>query len=261
MENKTSSFWGFLKMDLYRSIYSLKFLASILGLVLALFAGLIDTWIFTSVLQVFESVSYGMYFLLIFIFSTFAYADCFCDDFENSCHRYALIRGNSKQYTLSKVLCIIITSILVMIIGILVFVLILRCFLPWVNTSDLYEQTYSHRKFIKLLCDNQFLFYYISRGFQIGMYAAILSLIATLASMYISNKLLVLTIPAISFYVIREILPKKYAYFFINTFLVNFNIGTSSAMNLTLSLCSTVFFSVLLYFAINYKIKRRISNE
>lgn len=262
MINNNSSLWRYFKTDLYRSIYSPKFIVAVIGIVIALFAGFIDLNGTSNVFYVYTSILFGMYFMLTFVFCTFCYGDCFCDDFENNYYRYALIRGDVKKYVLSKVLCIIITSILIMVIGITLFVLILRCFLPWIIENDtLYTSAIAYGKFKFLLSQKQFLLYYISSAFQIGMYASILSLIAVLYSMYISNKLLIIIIPAMAHYAISELLSKSLPFFNSDLFIAYHYVLKNTTINFIAILSITVLCSLLLYFAILFKMKRRIENE
>lgn len=262
MVNKKISLFNYLKMDLYRAIFSWKFIIAYLGVLLSLFLGCVEIHSLTNVLSVVSSVIFGISLLLCFIFSSLAYGSCFCEDFENNYFRCELIRGNTKKYVLSKVIIILITSILTIIIGLLLFVTILHLFIPWVDlsSSSNFHNIVEYGKFKFLLKNYYFIFYFVSLASLIGMLAGILSLISAYVSLYISNRLLILTIPSMSLYFFDGILSPMEIYF-MDIFTAPSIVVSNTPTTVLIILGVTLLCATILYFAILKKVERKMKNE
>lgn len=249
-------------MDMYRALCSPKFFIGFLGLCLSLFLGFIDLNGGHDVLYIFYSLIHSITSIVLFIFCAFTYADSFCDDFENKHFMYSVARGNTNKYILSKVLVITLTSVLTMVLGVLLLVIILRCFYPWYeSTYSVYETLVRAGKYPTLLANKKFILYYLVLAIQMGMYAAILSLIATYFSLFVSNKLLILTIPSVAFYFLSYIFPKENRTLLNDIFMSPILHLKSTKINLLVILCITIFSIAVLYIAIARKVNRRIQNE
>lgn len=205
--SSSSVLFRYLKMDAYRAIGSYKFVIGILGVAGVMLAALLDGIGFElDVLYVFSLVLYGMPFMLTFVFCSHAYSGCFCEDYENKYIHIATIRGNLWAYTASKVITIFAISILTMALGFLLFVGVLRCFLPWISEgSSQYESLVAAGGLRSFLSKGDFIVYYMLAGVQFGMLSGLLSLVAAYFSLFIPNKLLTLSIPVMLFYFIDYI--------------------------------------------------------
>lgn len=266
MDYNSSSLFKYVRMDIYRAFFSWRVLIATVLIALALWFGFIDVFINDNVLTTFGNIAKNISFLLVFIFCAYAYSSCFSEDFENSSYRYSIIRGNTRKYVLSKIITICLITTVTMILGVLIFVVSLKFFVPWIpklqskNYSQ-YSFLISYGKFSWLLANNHFILYYTCLALCMGLYASMLSLISAWVSLYISNKMLVLTIPVIVFYII-DILSKIFHSFVINDIFIyqGYTISNTAATFIIIVLI-TILVTTLIYFAMLHKVKRRISNE
>lgn len=264
MECKKITILSYIKMDLYRSIFTWRFFAGILGVFLVMIiATFEDINLDSSVVYIFYLVTYGMIFLMTYIFCTFVYGGCFCEDYENKYISIQVIRGSLKQYVLSKVLIIFFTSILVMTFGILIYILFIRYALntPWIKVNDnMYEDLMHTGGFRNILKRQQFILYYILYGIQAGALAGILSLISSYVSLYIPNKLLLVTVPSMSFYFLNQFISRM-GFPFYSIFDAKNTMCNNYVLSLFCTLGITLVCLMCMYYAIYKKIKGRIKNE
>lgn len=265
MENDFSRLFKYVRMDVYRAFFSWRFLIATVFVALSLWFACLDAGFFNSVMTAYEDIGSGMSLLLVFIFCAYAYSSCFSEDFENSCYRYSVIRGNTWVYVLSKVITICLITTVSMILGTLIFVLSLSCFVPWIPKFQLAGSTYdfltSSGKFPQLLANNHFILYYTCLALCMGLYASMLSLISAWVSLYVSNKMLVLTIPVIVFYIV-QLLSITLGNLVINGIFIfqGYTIRNTTTTFIIIVL-TTILVTTLMYFAILHKVERRISNE
>lgn len=193
---------NYLKIDIERAFLNKKFIFGIIGVVSVMIGASIETqqW-HISVLNALNLVTFSMPFLLCFIFSTFTYGDSFCEDIECKYIYLQTIRGGLFKYTLSRVITIFISAFLTLAFGMILYTLLLKCYLPW---SDLEESTYmmlvESGGFKVVLQQKWFLLYCILFSCQYGISAGILSVLASYISLFYSNRLFVLSIPLMVWY-------------------------------------------------------------
>ncbi len=192
----------YLKADLKRAACSIKFILSVLlttgVLLLATQEGIaLDT----DVLYVFSLVMYGLPAMIILVCGATAFADSLCEDLE---HKYVLqqvIRGDVEKYVTARVLSIFCITIISTALGIFLFSSILQIFLPWVDTSGLQYDYLIHAGGLRFfLMNGRFPLYFFCCGIQYGVLVGILALWAACLSMYIANRMLVLSAPMIIYY-------------------------------------------------------------
>lgn len=196
-------------MDVWRCVSSGKIAVGAAGVCLSmLFAS--GNQVMSTVFDVYESVLYGMPFLMTMAFCAFPYADSFCDDFEAKYMNMALVRGNLRRYVWSKVVVIFCSSVITMILGICLYVTIMHMKLPW-SSNDFTKGALStlvefggFRYFLKKGC---YMLYFIFTGMQMGLLSGMLSVFASYVSLYISNKLLVMSVPLIGYYLLNCYVP------------------------------------------------------
>lgn len=139
--------------------------------------------------------------MIAYSFCTAAFGTAFCEDLENKYLRYSIERGNLIKYVLSKSIVIYISSVITMIFGTFLFIGYLRLQLPWTsdfatpNVSGMYEVLWKNGHFIVYI----FMF-----ALQMGMLAGTLSLAASLASIFISNKMLIMLTPILLYQILME---------------------------------------------------------
>ena len=107
--------WNYLRVDLYRSIVSWRFLAGILGIAFTMyFASLEGIASDTNVTYMVWLIVYGMPFMLSLVFASFPFSGCFCEDFENKYVYPQIERGNLNKYAISKIMTIMLVTVLTM---------------------------------------------------------------------------------------------------------------------------------------------------
>ena len=115
--------WNYLRVDLYRSVVSWRFLAGILGIAFTMyFASLEGIASDTNVTYMVWLIVYGMPFMLSLVFAAFPFSGCFCEDFENKYAYLQIERGNLNLYTVSKIITIMLAAVLAMTAGVILYV-------------------------------------------------------------------------------------------------------------------------------------------
>lgn len=212
-----SQYFRYLSVDFRRLLKNPKFIIGILGVTAMLFFSLEDSLfregfgdgavIFTYYNSVILSG-----FLIAYSFCALPFATIYPEDWEHKYIRYSLIRGSLKAYVAAKATVIYISALLAMIIGTLIFLLICRTQVPWVNPElgDSFEiflqGNYSH-----LLKDGHVLLYCILFSIHLGFIAGFLANMASCCSVIISNTVLTLIFPALAYRMLCFVSIKGYS--------------------------------------------------
>lgn len=199
----------YFSMDVWRCVSSGKIAVGAVGVCLVLlFAS--GNQVLSTVFGVYTGVLYGMPFLVTMAFCAFPYADSFCEDFEAKYMNMALVRGNLRRYVLSKAVVIFFSSVVTMILGSCLYVVLLHIRLPWgMDNFDegVLSTLIEFGGFRYFLRNGNHMIYFILTGLQLGLLAGILSMFASYISLYISNKLLVMSVPLIGYYLLYIYVP------------------------------------------------------
>lgn len=197
--------------DLFRLIQKKELYLSIIGVACVLnFSTRDGGGISKSVLWTMLYSTYGVGFILSFVFCALPYATVFCEELETQYVKYAVIRGNLKYYIFSKILIIFSSSILVMSAGCVLFAVCCSVRLPWID-ADTLEQVLNTGGYSGILKNNMYILWFVLYGIQWGVYAGCLSLISAYVSLYMSNKLLVLAVPAFTHQLIIELVTNRFS--------------------------------------------------
>lgn len=140
--------------------------------------------------------------LLAYVFCAFSFATVYVEDIEHKYIRYSTIRGNLKSYVLSKTIVIYLSSVLVMFLGTFLFLLMCRMQLPWAVYNPYDQDSYGVELagcYAFFLKKEWYLLYCLLCSLHMGAIAGALSNIASMCSVFISNRALVLAIPMIIF--------------------------------------------------------------
>jgi hypothetical protein len=265
MKNSLLLFVKNLKSDIYRCITSMNFWISIVGIVSSLFLGVkvINAWE-TSVMYIFARISLSFIFLLVFIFCTSAYGISFCEDLENNYIVQQVVRGSLSRYVIAKSITIIISSLAVLMVGIVIFVLILHIFFPWYLVDDSIYSAVLRSGGLKIFVRNeQFILYYLFFGLQYGILIGNLALLSSFVSLYISNRLLLFSLPIMSYYVLSYVfslvLPSELNLtMFFNPM---FNVFNNDIKSFFATVIIGSISSAILCLVIYRKLRRRMENE
>ena len=197
----------YIQADMHRILCRKETCLAILGVAAALFFSVGNVQDFEgSVIQTFLFATYNVGFLLSFVFCALPYGTAYCEELENHYIRYSVIRGNLRNYVASKTVTIFFSAVSVMTLGCILFALLLSCFssLPWLD-GNTYESIVRHSGYLPLASQKQYIAWVGAYGLQWGIYAGCLALAASYASLYISNRLLVLAMPALVHQAIVEL--------------------------------------------------------
>lgn len=192
----------YLKADFKRSIVSIKFMLSVILMIgVLLLATQEGIALDTDVLYVFSLVMYGMPAMIILVCGAVAFADSLCEDMEENFCLQQIIRGDMEKYVTARVISIFFTTILSTASGVFLFSCLLHIALPWVDISSLQYDHIMHvgglRVFLRY---GLYPLYYFCYGLLYGVLVGIMALWASCLSLYISNRMLVLSAPMIIYY-------------------------------------------------------------
>lgn len=188
----------YFRSDFLRLITCPRTYLAVPGVVLALFFGLENFGIRESVLDSFFATRTHSGYLLCYIFCAVPFASVFLEDYENHYIRYSINRGSLTQYTISKAIHIYLSSMLTMMIGVLCFCMILRCFIPWTTHLDQDLALIQHLAddcYGSFLLTEHYLSYCLMYSFHLGMLAGTLSIAASFLSLFIPSRMIILTTP------------------------------------------------------------------
>ena len=260
---KGGLFRRYIAIDMKRAFCSWKIIVSILGICLVMGIASLETRIWQlSVLNSYYYVIYSMPFLLTLIFTTFAFGNCFCEDIEHSYIRFQVIRGNLQLYVISKVIVISLSAVFTMMMGMLLFVLVLRMNFPWIDLAEGTFETLAEYGSFRLFLENgNYIVYFIFCGIQYGLLAAVLAVAAALFSLLYHDALFVLSVPLIVRYLIQyysDLLP---GYDQLNPnaiYDISYNVWDHDWLSFTYAGGVSVLAIVLLGMAIYQMIKRQV---
>lgn len=186
--------------DLRRSFISWKFMISVMGVVFTFYLLGIRPISSYSIVSSYHYNIFQMQVLLVYIFCIMSYGDNLCQDIECRFYQLLIIRGKTNYYGISKAIVVFLSAVLTMFLGTGMHLLILKIQYPdapWITKGyewgGMFDSFILNQKYIThiLLC-----------SLQLGFLTGILALVCTLASLYIANRLLTLSLPIISYYIL-----------------------------------------------------------
>ncbi|MCI8873127.1 MAG: hypothetical protein HFH51_09790 [Lachnospiraceae bacterium] len=200
---KRKTFYFF--TDLYRLLTRKETYLSVAGVALTLFFA-VGSWeeLAESVIYTLLLSTYSAGFILSFVFCALPYGSVYSEELENNYIRYAVNRGGLMKYIISKNLVIFLSSVLAMGLGCLLFAVIVSFHLPWIDAQT-YETFISFCGYRDVLDNGNYVLWVALYGIQWGIFGGCLSLISSWLSLYISNKLFVLAMPALLYQIIVEL--------------------------------------------------------
>lgn len=197
---------GYLLTDIGRVFIKKETYMGIIGVTVALFFSISGN-IQTTVISNFLYGTYGVGFLLSFVFCAFSYGTVYSDELETCYIRYSVVRGGLKRYVISKTAAIFLSSVLVMAAGCGVFGILCSLHMPW-GDIQIYRELAEYGGYAWLVEEKRYVLWILAYGLQWGLLAGSLSQIAAFVSLYITNRLLVLTVPVFCYQVITELSAK-----------------------------------------------------
>lgn len=191
-----------MKSDVYRILSMHRLFYGIIGVIAVLLATFFEEQLYdTDVLYTIEVIMYGMPAMLILMAGAYGYADSLCLDVENKYYRCIINRINLKRYVASKILSIFSSSVIIVTVGILSFVMILRFYIPWCDTESItYIVDVKSACFGNVLKNNLYPLYFLLFGLRYSLLAGILSVLSAYISLYIKNRMVIFILPFIGRY-------------------------------------------------------------
>lgn len=255
------------RVDLIRAFTSMEFAVSIFGILLLMFMGcLSDGFQDSSVIRLVWYSTFGVQFLVVMVVGALPYAGAVCEDLEYGYLHQILIRESLRHYCISRVITVLLSSIGSFTIGMMLFVFILKCRLPWIDTKDsVYQAAIKNGSFRQFLLNEHYHLYILLFSIQLGMLMGILSLVSACISLFISNKLLVLSVPVMAYYFISQ-----YAVnIFPNSVYCNLdfifggkkNVFDNDVMSFVYAVLVMCLISAVLTCLIYFRLRRRLNGE
>lgn len=199
-----SRYMHYLQTDLRRLIKSRRWLVGVLGVAAMLFFSL-ENGLFQKgfaagdVLLTYTNAILGAGMIITYSFCAFPFAAVFPEEWDHKYIRYGVIRGNLKTYVLSKVSVIWLSSVAVMVLGTFVFLLVCRTQVPWEAWQGKMEIDFLLAGcYGDVLGHGHVLLYCLLNALHMGLAAAVLSSMAALCSVFVSNTVLTLIFPTLA---------------------------------------------------------------
>lgn len=193
----------YLVSDVKRLLKSYSFYISPVLVVFVLFFSLENMgFVNNSVIVTYFASTELTGMMLVYVFCAFPYAAVFCEDMEKQYIRYAVIRGNYKSYVIAKLIIIYISSLLVMVLGTMIFLLLCRLHCPWVDWDINSYEIQLAGSFGWLVESGHYFLYCILSSVYLGILAGTLSVAASFLSLYISNKMAVWLLPMLIYQIL-----------------------------------------------------------
>lgn len=189
--------YSYLKSDIRRCVNGKEFWIGNLCCFLILYFSGSDYVKYAGSVWVILNIVVGtMPFLLLLSFASMTYSDCFCADRENKYIQQMLIRGDLWPYVVAKTIVIQVSTMLTLLLSTVIYVLYMRIQWPLFSETekkelDLYLYT--------SMSDMPYL-YIMAEFLKFAILAGVLGILAAYISLYIQNRLLLLTVPLMVYY-------------------------------------------------------------
>lgn len=204
-------FINYLCTDFRRLGKSYRWAAGTIGVVVVLFFSLEGDLFLKgfgtgNVLSTYFSSTIMTGFLIAFSFCAFPFATVYPEEREHKYIRYCVIRGNLKSYVLSKTTVIYISSLATMILGSLLFLLLCRIRVPWMDWGEAAQYDVElNGCYGSVLKNGHVILYCMLYALNLGLIAGALSNMAALCSVILSNTVLTLIFPVLAFRILVSV--------------------------------------------------------
>lgn len=197
-------FMKYFRTDVCRLCKSCRWLVGIAGVAAVLFFSLESDlfekgFVNGNVLSTYINATIMTGSLIVYSFCAFPFAWVYPEEREHKYIRYSLIRGNLKAYVASKTAVIYLSSLIVMVMGTFLFLFLCRMRVPWTDWSTDSYGVELGGCYGSVLEHGHVILYCGLYALHMGIIAAILSNMAALCSVFISNTVVVLLFPVLAF--------------------------------------------------------------
>lgn len=142
--------------------------------------------------------------VLAYIFCAFPFASAFCEDLEHRYILYSVSRGNIRNYAISKIINIYLSSFVTMVLGVFIFTIVCRIWVPWGFTTDSFYSYAINGCYGMLIAHGHYVVYCLLYAVNLGMLAGTLSVLASTISLFICSKVMIITIPVLLMQILYE---------------------------------------------------------
>lgn len=249
---------GYLFSDMKRAFLSWKFLMAVFGTVLVFCFFEQKPSLTYPVINAYHGNIYGIHMLLCFVLCMLPYGDGMCHDVEYRFYQTLIIRGKNLAYVLSKAFAVFLSSGMVMVLGTIFYILIIRIQYPEAAWS---MGTYEGMAFDEFISNEMYGVYILLCSLKMGCLTGILGMVGTVVSMYIANRLLVFSLPIISFYMLNWVSQLIFMpYKFYDAFDPLCELGGTTFISTVFTLAVAVLCFCIFTAIMNRQIKRRLSD-
>ncbi len=197
-------------IDLKRGILSSRCLFSIFLVIIVFWVFTLEEAPFTEeyVVRIFSSVINSGAFLVGLSCGAVAFASSLCEDVERKYLTQQIIRGGIKPYVTARVSSIFIITSLVVCTGVFVYAISLRMVFPWILESAVesgyYEVLLNGRLSVVAEAGN-YPIYYLLYAAQHSLLSGNLAIWAAYISLFIQNRMIVMSSPMLLFYLLDSL--------------------------------------------------------
>lgn len=254
----------------WKRAFGIQFYISVVVSVLVMFMFMITQKMQEqSVFEIVEMNMYSIEFTLVIAMATVPYAHAFIEDFERKTIYQIVTRTDFRRYIISKTATIFLSAVMTVTASTILYVCLLRVSgHAWM--SDCLLQSYEINgigfpdlELWWLLESHKEMLFYLMAGLQMGLLAGLVTLVASLLSLYIRNRMMIIVFPVICLYMMFRYLSgiMGYGYGIYQLYSVFQNYSFAGSY-FTLRACITTFFAYMAVTALIYhKVKRMIQYD
>ena len=197
---------NYLKSDFYRALTGWKWWFSIIGIAI-FFLGSTNGG-YGDVCGKYYLTFWMSTGIIIYLFGTFFVSTWYIEDSQNKYWYHVVLRGKIWVYTLSKTLTCIIMSILSMICGLFLFVAVSSLSLPLIGENG--ALLLSDSACSLFLNSHQVLLFFLYAAVEQGLLSSLLALLSMYFSLYVKDRLFVISAPVILYYFLGNIITDSF---------------------------------------------------
>ena len=243
--------------DLKRALVSWKFAASVVGVALTFYLFGFKPMNTYSIVSVYHYNIMQMQVLLAYIFCIVPYGDSMCQDIECRFFQLLIIRGKTSYYGASKSIAVFFSAVLTMVLGTGLYLFILKIRYPeapWISEGYMWGGMFD-----AFILKQKYVTHIFLCSVQLGLLTGILAMVCTVVSLYIANRLLTLSLPLISYYILcylSEIISGFYSFGYIYD--PWYTVCDSEELSFFIMLAATAVLFLILTKLIIERMKRRL---
>ncbi len=199
-EDKTVKLFKCLRTDIMRSIFSARFLISVIGYGVLLIANIpVDPWP-TDAAYIFSlSYKYGFY-IFFFLCAAIPYSMAFIKDTENGYLKSYLSRVSPNVYGLSKCIATVLSGMLAVTLSTVIFIAFLNIKFGSTDVNSI-----SFSGWDTIITENGTLAYYAVKTFLTALYGGSFALLSLTVSTKIRNSFVIPALPVLIYYALNEL--------------------------------------------------------